>query len=144
MIDKYHQALKLSKKKNPDYKKGYELLIEASNAGDARANYALGTWYLHGRYVNRNLRTAIAYLKRAARESIKEALYDLAICYEMGKGVRKSHQSAFRCYLKAALLGDAQSIYEIGRCFFWGIGIEKNRQVAAVLLELAKEKGVNS
>lgn len=127
----------------PDDEAAFAHLTEAHEAGDARASYALGTWYLHGHFVKRNLRTAMAFLRQAAKQGHPDALYDLAICHEKGAGTRKSEAKAAECYLAALLEGDEQSIYELGRCFYWGIGVQQNRRLARVLMDKADRLGLD-
>lgn len=138
----YQQALKEALKKNANEKKVFGLLTSAAARGDPNADYALGTWYLHGKYVRRNLRIALPHLRRAAKEGHPDALYDLAVCYEMGEGARKNIRMAFECYMKAALRGDKQSLIEVGRCFYFGIGVAKNKKIARIWYERGREMGV--
>ena len=115
------------------YKEAFELLEEADKKNNPVASYAIGTWYLHGTYVPKDLGKAIPYLIKASRGEVKEAYYDLAVCYEKGAGLKKDLQKAFTNYLRAAQLGDKDSLYEIVRCLHYGIGIEKNRNLSALL-----------
>lgn len=142
MSDKYDKALKLSSASTPDYEAAYKLLVMASEDGDDRATYALGTWYLFGRFVRKNLCEAVKFLKAASEAGNAAATYDLAVCYEEGKGVKENHTLAFRLYVKAALWGDKQSVAEVGRMHYYGIGTERNRKLANVWLDRADELGV--
>lgn len=126
------KALALCRSKNYDGAEALALLEKADKAGSAEAAYALGTWYLFGKHVRKNYRTAAEYLQRAADKNYASAAHDLAISYEKGAGVPKDKHEAFRLYMKAARLGDRQAAYEVGRCFYWGIGTAKDRSVAEV------------
>jgi TPR repeat protein len=143
MPTKYDVALKLARRtKNPP-RKVYDLLLAADKEGDARATYALATWFLFGnRYCKKDYHQAVRLLKQAAKANIREAAYDLAICFEKGRGARKSFKGAFRCYVQAALLGDVQSHFEVGRMCFHGIGTAKDRDLAEVWLARAEALGV--
>ncbi|MDB5040949.1 MAG: hypothetical protein JWN27_1675, partial [Candidatus Eremiobacteraeota bacterium] len=44
----YDSALQEMEGNAPDVRRAHELLRQAHASGDARATYALGTWYLHG------------------------------------------------------------------------------------------------
>jgi TPR repeat protein len=140
--DLYETALVEANKKNPDNNKVLSLLTKSLEEGNPKSAYALGTWYLHGYHVKKNLRKAIQLLRKAARENISEALFDLAVCYEKGAGVKKNEKLALEHYLCAALHGDEQSVYEVGRCYYHGIGVDKNRRVAKVWLDRASELGI--
>jgi TPR repeat protein len=126
-----NKAESLADKKK--YKEAFELLEQADEKNNPVASYALGTWYLHGTYVEKDLEKAIPYLVKASHGEVKEAFYDLAVCYEKGVGIKKNLQKAFENYLIAAHLGDKDSLYEIVRCLYYGIGIQKNRNLSELL-----------
>ena len=136
------KALEEMRKDKPDLKLAFELLNKSANARNAEALYAIGTWYLHGRFVKQAPGLAVDYFLKSIQENYAPAYYDLAVCYEKGVGSKKNPKRAFECYLNAALFGEKQSLYEVGRCFYYGIGISKNLAVAAVWLEHAKINGI--
>lgn len=143
MKSEYEVALKLVQSTGRRTRKVYDLLVLADKAGDARATYALATWYLHGtRFTKRNRIRAVELLRRAAAENIPGALFDLAVSFEKGIVVKKSVRKAFEHYLRAALLGDRQSLYEVGRMYFHGIGITKNRKLAEIWGDCAEHFGI--
>lgn len=99
--------------------KAYALLQAAVDDGDASSKYALGTWYLHGFFVKKNMRTAIKLLREAADENVAFAAFDLAVCYERGEGVKRDFAQAARYYLRAFLFGDIQGAGAVERLLFW-------------------------
>ena len=144
----YEKALRLAQQRKdkglPQTKRVYELLIEAERGGDARATYALATWYLHGsEFTKPDLRRATSMLRAAADADVSEANYDLAVSYEKGVGLKRSLPRAFEHYTKAALLGDAQSYVEVGRMLHYGIGVSRNRRLAKVWFDRGKALGVD-
>ena len=70
-------------------------LNAASAAGDDRATYALATWYLHGKNVEKDIDRALNLLRLAADAGNADAMYDLAYSYEIGNGVPKDDRTAF-------------------------------------------------
>lgn len=94
--DLYQMALVEAKKKKPDNKKVFSLLMKSMRKGNPQATYALATWYLHGKHVKKNLHKAIQLLRQAVRMNVKEALFDLAVSYEKGIGVKKMKGSHLR------------------------------------------------
>jgi hypothetical protein len=142
--DFYEDALKEISKKNADVKKVFLFLEKSLKTGSSQAAYALGTWYLHGKHVKKNMTMALKLLRQAADGNVAEAFFDLAICYEKGIGVKKNIRLAMEYYLKASLYGDKQSVYEVGRCYYYGIGVNKNRRLAWIWLDRAKALGVES
>lgn len=138
----YEKALREMEREKPNFKLVMELLNHGIQSGDAKAAYALGTWYLHGKNVRKNTNKAIELLKKAAKENIPEACFDLAVFFETGKNDTKDDKAAFQFYLKAAIRNDAQAIYEVGRCYYYGVGTKKNKAMADIWLERAQELGI--
>lgn len=136
------KALAEMNSKKPDLEKAFELLEKSAKKNNPEALYALGTWYLHGRFVKKKYREAVRYFLRAIEYNHSSAFFDLAVCYENGVGVKINPKKAFECYLNAALLEDKQAIYEVGRCHYYGIGIPKNRTIAAIWLKHAERHGI--
>ncbi len=114
-----------------------QLLEQAHVRGDARATYALATWYIHGKNVEVNLSKAVKLLRSAHRHGIREATFDLALAFETGKGVSKSTPTAFRLYVDAAQKGDPDALRAVARCVFHGIGTSKSRELALLLQKLS-------
>jgi uncharacterized protein len=137
-----NQALAEMEKKKPDLKKAFELLKQSAAQNNYEALYAIGTWYLHGKFVKKNAFLAIEYFLKSVEGNNSSAYYDLAICYENGEGVKKNNKKAFECYLNAALSGDKQSLYEIGRCYYHGIGVIKNKTIGLIWLKQAEINGI--
>jgi TPR repeat protein len=111
------------------------MLEDALSRGDARAAYALGTWYIHGREpaVRKNLKEGVRLLRVAAAAGVPDALYDLAVCYQKGAGVAKNELRALALYLKAGLRGEPG--------FYHGYGVARNTKIARVFLDRAAELG---
>lgn len=145
-ISKYYELalVEARKKRGADLSKVLRLLRRAHKQRDARAAYALGTWYLHGQapVVQKNLPRALTLLREAARADHADAIFDLAVCYEKGTGVRMSERKAAACYVRAALLGDEQAIYEVGRCYWHGLGLKRDRLIAGIWLDHAAKHNI--
>ncbi len=112
-----------------EVEKAYRLLSSASDDGDAHAQYAIGTWYLHGFFIKKSLRQAIELLRKAAEADVSSAAFDLAVCYELGQGVRRNINAAAGLYLRAFLLGDLDAAIELERVLYW----EKDLRMGRVL-----------
>ena len=136
------QAFLEMQKTKPNLKAAFDLLKLSAESNNYEALYAIGTWYLHGRYVKKNAATAVSYFLESIKGNNSNAFYDLALCYEKGVGAKRNVKRAFECYLNAALLGDKQSLYEVGRCYYYGIGIAKNQNVGLIWLKYAESKGI--
>lgn len=140
----YNQALEEAKKESPNISLVIELLESSIKKGNYKAHYALGTWYLHGNFIEKDLKKAIELITKAAKKNVPEACFDLALCYEKGEGIEKDEQKAFKYYLIAALYGDKQAYYEVGRCYYYGLGIPKNKAIGNIWLDKAKELGIKT
>jgi TPR repeat protein len=140
---KYDRALRLAQASSKPPKKVYDLLVAADADGDARATYALATWYLNGSpFTPVNWRRGVQMLKKAVKLGVAGAAFDLAIAYEKGAGTKKNTKLAFETYVLAALLGNAQSFFEVGRMYHWGIGVPKNFRLAKIWYEKAEALGI--
>jgi TPR repeat protein len=135
---RYNEALAEMSRKAPNLASVFEDLQTADRQGDLRATYAIGTWYLHGRFVTKDKRHGLALIRRAAEGAVPSALFDYAVALESGDGVRRAPSKAAACYLRAALLGDQQATFETGRCLYYGIGFRQDRKLARVFLEAAE------
>ena len=138
----YETALAEMQRESPDVPRALALLQEAVQGADPRASYALGTWFLHGTHVARDVRKATKLIRVAADANVVDALFDLAVAYETGVGVRKNLKLAARHYLRAALHGSDQATFEVGRCYYYGIGFERDRPAAKIWLDRAEELGI--
>lgn len=138
----YKKALREASKDNPNISVVLKLLNDAIVKGNPNASYALGTWYLHGKNVEIDIKKAISLLMYAAEKNIASAHFDLAVCYETGEGVKKDEAKAFENYLRAALEGDKQAYYEVGRCYYYGIGITGNIKIGNIWLDKARSLGI--
>ena len=137
----YERALAEARKASPDLGKVFSMLQKADQGGDPRAAYALGTWWLHGHYVKKDVRKGLQLIRAAASANVSDALFDLAVSFELGNGMPKNDEKAALSYLQAALNGDEQAFFEVGRCYYYGIGFRKDRGLARVWLEKAKRLG---
>lgn len=136
----YDLALVEARKPRANLQRALDLLTRAHENGDARAAYALATWYLHGRpgLVTRNMARAVRLLTEAASADHSDAIFDLAVCYERGAGVRRSYRKAAVLYLRSALLDDKQARRAMGKLYWHGLGVKRDRAIAKVWLNNAE------
>lgn len=138
----YYKALQLAGQQEYDTQEVISLLIRSiEEYHNAKAAYALATWYLFGKHVGKNFKKAFELLEKSiAWEPNKEAYFDIAVCYETGKGTPKDLEKAFECYLLSALYGEPKAKYEVGRCYYYGIGVPKNIELGREICEQFPEK----
>lgn len=131
-VEPFDEAVRVLYGRRTDWKKYRALIEAASAAGDARAQYAMATWHLHGHDemgIRRRPKEALPLLVKAARH-VGLAALDLAFAYEMGRLVPRDERAALGWYRRAARLGCVQARFEIGRCLHWGIGTPRNEAAA--------------
>jgi TPR repeat protein len=126
------------RKERPDLRKAFALLEKSADNLNPEALYAIGTWYLYGRHVNKNPKVAVQYFMKSSEGNNCHAYFDLAVCYEKGVGLKRDLKQAFLNYLKSSLLGDRKAFNEVGRCYYYGIGINKNVEIGKIWLSHAK------
>lgn len=120
-----------------DYDLAYRLALPAAQAGDANAQYLLGTQLWRGRGVIRNDPEAAQWFARAAEQDHSDAMTDLAAMYRLGEGVEKDTRRAFALSLKAAETGNATAQFAVGQAYQLGTGVIKNTIHARYWLERA-------
>lgn len=91
--------------KEANYAEAATCFEKAASQGNAKAQCSLGTCYLKGQGVGKDLNKAIELYKLSAKKNNKLALYNLGQCYEKGLGVEKDESYARNYYEKAAALG---------------------------------------
>jgi uncharacterized protein len=136
-VEKYNQALDLERDGGRP-EDVLALLTEAANDGSADAQYALGSLYLHGKHVAKDIEKAVEFFEIAAKSMHSDALFDLAIAQENGEVNKASVDEAFRNYLLSAIAGDRGAIFELARCYFYGIGVDKDERIYNILMEASE------
>lgn len=143
-VEPFDDAMHVRYRGHVDWTRYRRLIETAHAAGDARATYAMATWYLRGYRevgVKRQPKRAVPLLVIAARRFALAAL-ELAFAYETGRWVgRRDPEAALRLYRKAVRLGSVRARYEVGRCYWWGIGTKKNERTATRFLRDAERLG---
>ena len=143
MKSSYDLALELMLQSKPDIKRVTLLLNKGVEEGNSDSAYALGTWYLLGKNLEKDMCKAIDLLTLADDLNHPDACFDLAICYEKSEGISQDLERAFHLYLRAALYGDEQSFSEVGRCYYHGIGTKPDEVLADIWLEKTEALGID-
>jgi len=136
----YRRALRISRvsRGQPE---AVASLTYAARRNQPVAQYALGSWFLHGIGVQKNLRRALALFAKAAAAGHPDAAFNLARAYEVGEGRKKNARRAFQLYQRAAAHGDVGALVEVARCLFFGIGTRPDRAAADKLYARAARLG---
>jgi TPR repeat protein len=99
-----------------------------AKSGDALAQYALASIYLHGNQILKirpSVRRALPLLKAAAITQCR-AMFELGILYANGIGVRQNQPRAFELFECAAKHGSLHAKIEVARRLAEGDGTRRN------------------
>ena len=118
------------------------ILIQAADGGDNEAQFKLGTFYEKGEVIDKDLKEAVKWYRKAADQNNINALFQLGECYYRARGVGRDFKRAFDLYLEAALEGHAKAQCSLGRCFDNGNGVEHNWENAFIWYKKAAKKGI--
>ncbi len=105
-------------------------LQQQAENGDAKAQYKLGTRYLKGDGVEKDVARAFLWYQRAAEQGYVDAERYLAVCHASGLGCEKNEAKAAEWFRKAAEHGDAESQFRYGECCEYGRGVSLDTEEA--------------
>lgn len=128
---------------------GIEQLQQASDGGDALAQYTYAWALDEGKGVMENESTAnrlfvksIAGLKALAKAGNADAMTALGDIYDDGEGVSEDKKEAAAWYAKAVEKGHAYAMYCLADLYKDGEGVAKSLEKAKELYSAAAKKGV--
>ena len=110
-------------------------------AGDAVAQYNLGSMYYDGHGVTKDYTEAVKWFRKAADQGSVEAQKDLVLCYIMGFGVPRDVREADKIIRNLAEGGDANSETMIGIFCEMGIRVPQDYVEAYKWYNLAAAQG---
>jgi localization factor PodJL len=117
-------------------------LNEAAQAGNAIAQYELGSRLADGRDVNRDFKTAAVWLEKAATQGLAPAQFRLATLYEKGLGVQRDETIAKLWYQRAGERGNAHAMHNLAVLTAEGGANKPDYATAANWFRKAAELGV--
>ena len=129
------------------YEEAIAMWLPLANGGDVSAQFNLGVMYANGLGVDRDMKSAMDWWRRAASQLHVRAAHNLALAILAGEpkvdGVPADpdYGAALR-YLKiGADAGYPNSEYTLGKLYQEGVGVEKDERRAAELFLSASIKG---
>lgn len=99
---------------------------EKAQSGDSFSQYSLGNAYLRGNEVSIDMKKALQWFKKAAKNDHAKSQYKLGYLYYTGKGVRRNYKTAFEWFMKAAEHDYSPAQFYLGRMYASGKGITRN------------------
>ncbi len=124
-----------------DYASAIKEFTTAAEAGEARAQFALGAMYRNGEGVPPDPAAAANWYRRAAQQGHVDAQYNLGLLYRNGVGVAKDDAIAATWYIQAARQGLAQAQYNLAVMYQIGAGVQVDLTEAFAWLTLAALQG---
>ena len=111
-----------------DFKAALEQWQPMAEAGDRRAQYAIGFMYQFGQGVPLDYKKAFEYFEMAARQNDTDAQYALGMLLEQGLGTgRRDYRAALEWYVRAADGGgNPNADFAAGRMYFRALGTNRN------------------
>ena len=94
---------------NGDYDQAVECFFLGVKDGDIDCQFYLGECYYYGRGVDKNLKAASEWYKKAAENGHAVAQYNLGVLYEKGLGIAADLFEAQSWYRKSAAQGNPKA-----------------------------------
>jgi len=116
-------------------------LARKAIAGDANAEYQIGTVFARGIDVPQNYEHAAYWYRRAADRGKADAAYAFGFLWEQGLGVPRDPREAMNWFRKASVTGNPRGAYEVGRLYETGELGPANPLMAAGWYRIAARAG---
>lgn len=124
-----------------NFKEAAKWLAMAAKQGNAKAEYALSSWYDVGQGVPNNETLAFSWCRKAAEQGYKMAQNGLAMSYYLGIGTPKDLAEAEKWLRRAAEQGDSQSQAILGVMYANGQGVPHDNAESYFWLSLSRREG---
>jgi len=97
-----------------DFKKAYDIWLPLANAGNADAQFRIGTLFDLDGFDGGNVDAAIRWYRAASEQNHLSAIYNLGLLFDYDKRVPRDIEQARFYYSKGANLCDSNSQYRLG------------------------------
>jgi len=104
----------------------YKQSLPKAEAGDAEAQYDVGTMYEKGNGVAKDNAKAFEWFLKAAKQDHDKGAYKVGFSYLRGKGVSKNYDKAFKWLNTAAEYNNVRAYYFLGTMYEKGKGVSVN------------------
>ncbi|MDE0391636.1 MAG: tetratricopeptide repeat protein [Rhodospirillales bacterium] len=108
-----------------------------AEAGDARAQAALGSLYIHGNGVAVDYAEALRWTRKAAEQGDVTGQFNMGTIYAGGLGVERDYGTAADWFARAAEQDDAASRFNLGVLYARGLGVPRDDEESLFLLGTA-------
>lgn len=124
-----------------DYKKAFDLYLQAAEKGHAGAQNMCGHMYYTGKGTTQDYVKAASWQQKSAIQGNMYAQYNIGLSYEKGNGVKQDYTDAFYWYKKSAEQGDVDAQFRVGYCYDMGQGIAQDYKQAMQWYLKAADQG---
>lgn len=100
--------------------------LAAGKAGDPRAQFNLGIYYMNGEGVAKDAVVAVSWYTKAATQGNASAQNNLGICCATGNGTKLDPAQAIYWWKKSATQNDSHAACGLGRAYATGSGAPKD------------------
>jgi TPR repeat protein len=121
--------------------RAFEILKNAANRQQRKAQSELGRLYLDGIGTKKDPAEGVKWLNIAAKSGHYGACSKLAQCYQKGIGVAQNFHEALRWHQQAANYGSISALRDLGSMYDAGLGVARNGRKAVDLFRKAAMGG---
>jgi TPR repeat protein len=126
---------------NHEYAIAFQEFLPLAKAGNAEAQYKVGTMYRVGQGTIPDPVAAATWVQRSAAQGFSDAEDDLGTMYAKGDGVSRDYTKAFQLYRSSAAKGNMHARFNLAWMYEQGLGVAKNPSEAAKCYRLAADDG---
>ena len=120
-----------------DFAAAIQAWMPLAEAGEARAQAAVGSLYIHGSGVAVDYAEALHWTRRAAEQGDVTGQFNMGTIYAGGLGVERDYTVAAKWFRYAAEQDDAPSRFNLGVLYARGQGVPRDDEEALFLLSTA-------
>ncbi|MFW1858389.1 tetratricopeptide repeat protein [Acinetobacter defluvii] len=141
---KYMAGMILLHRTNPsqqDIAEATQYLTDVAESGHAHTQATLGSYYLTGELLPKNMALGIKWTEAAAQQDHGLALNNLGWMYYKGTGVKQDYKKAVEYLEKGVKQNNTLAYTNLATLYSRGDGVKQNHKKAVQLLEKAIELG---
>jgi len=121
--------------------KAFAQYMQAARKNHAEGMSVVGSCYLHGVGVAKNMTNGLEWLTKAANAGFTTASAELGDLYANGDIIKQNMKMAAKWHLKAAQEGHTQSQLYMGKAYMTGTGVDQDNAAAKEWLQKALDGG---
>ena len=134
VVDHYNAGMNCYESGKHEEALGY--LLQGSDAGDVRCDYALAVMYYNGQGVQKDYAQSTRYYTKAAEAGILPALVSAGFAYANAVGVAEDFNKAVRYLKKAVEMGDDAAKVTLAEIYAKGYGDGSIEEAAKMIKEV--------